>query len=166
MTDKPEGEFYRSHRYQPPPGEPPPGDTPKRNGAKQGPNGSGNGHDKRAHGPNGVPGAKPAGAGEQPHAVRAELITLEDLQMEPTDWVWDGWIASSTIQLIAGVPEAGKDDTVLYRSRRSCRAAAAGLTGQRRSRQCSDLDGRRRSGPHHQAAPHPVGRRPQKDNQS
>jgi hypothetical protein len=40
--------------------------------------------------------------------VRAELVTLEDLKMEPIDWVWNGWLARGTIHLIAGAPEAGK----------------------------------------------------------
>jgi RecA-family ATPase len=44
---------------------------------------------------------------------RAELITLEDLEMEPVAWIWDGWIARDTIHLIAGVPEAGKTSTAL-----------------------------------------------------
>jgi len=43
-----------------------------------------------------------------PRIVRAELVTLEDLKMEPIDWVWDGWLARGKIHLIAGAPEAGK----------------------------------------------------------
>jgi putative DNA primase/helicase len=45
--------------------------------------------------------------------VRAELITLEDLKMEPIDWLWTGWLAHGKIHLIAGVPEAGKTSTAL-----------------------------------------------------
>jgi putative DNA primase/helicase len=43
-----------------------------------------------------------------PSIVRAELVTLEDLKMEPIDWVWNGWLARGKIHLIAGAPEAGK----------------------------------------------------------
>jgi putative DNA primase/helicase len=45
--------------------------------------------------------------------VRAELIRLEDLKMEPTDWAWTGWLARSQLHLIAGVPEAGKTSLAL-----------------------------------------------------
>src|ERR1700677_2554384 len=41
-------------------------------------------------------------------AAHAQLIILENLRMEPVDWIWNGWIASGKIHLIAGVPEAGK----------------------------------------------------------
>jgi putative DNA primase/helicase len=45
--------------------------------------------------------------------VRAELISLEDLKMEPVDWIWTGWLARGKIHLIAGVPEAGKTSIAL-----------------------------------------------------
>ena len=59
---------------------------------------------------------EPSGDGAtaaQKRPVRAELITLENLQMEPTDWIWDGWLALGKIHLIAGVPEAGKTTCAL-----------------------------------------------------
>jgi putative DNA primase/helicase len=46
-------------------------------------------------------------------AARAELITLENLKMDPTDWLWDGWIARGEIALIAGAPECGKTTIAL-----------------------------------------------------
>jgi putative DNA primase/helicase len=52
--------------------------------------------------------AEDGATAEQKRPVRAELITLENLQMERVDWDWEGWIASGKIHLIAGVPEAGK----------------------------------------------------------
>ena len=55
-------------------------------------------------------------------AVRAELIKLEDLQMEPVAWLWDGWIACGTIHLIAGIPEAGKTSIAL----KLCAAVSSG----------------------------------------
>lgn len=45
--------------------------------------------------------------------VRAELISLEDLAMEPVDWIWTGWLARGKFHLIAGVPEAGKTTIAL-----------------------------------------------------
>lgn len=45
--------------------------------------------------------------------LRAELITMENLKMEPTDWVWDGSIARGEIHLIAGAPESGKTTIAL-----------------------------------------------------
>jgi putative DNA primase/helicase len=57
-----------------------------------------------------------AGYGGTKHAkrvVRVELISLEDLKMEPTDWAWAGWLARGQLHLIAGVPEAGKTTIAL-----------------------------------------------------
>lgn len=56
-------------------------------------------------------GAEPPNNGataDAKRAVRAELIALENLKMEPIDWIWDKWLARGKIHLIAGVPEAGK----------------------------------------------------------
>jgi putative DNA primase/helicase len=49
----------------------------------------------------------------QTRPASAELITLEDVEMEPVNWVWDGWLARGKIHLIAGVPEAGKTTSAL-----------------------------------------------------
>lgn len=54
-----------------------------------------------------------APAKKTPRIFRAELVTLEDLKMEPTDWVWTGWLARGNIHLIAGAPEAGKTTAAL-----------------------------------------------------
>jgi len=48
-----------------------------------------------------------------PLPAGAELITLEDLHMEPIEWLWDGWLACGQLHLIAGVPEAGKTTVAL-----------------------------------------------------
>jgi putative DNA primase/helicase len=45
--------------------------------------------------------------------VRAELVGLEDLKMEPVEWLWNGWLARGAIHLIAGAPEAGKTTIAL-----------------------------------------------------
>ena len=61
-----------------------------------------------------LPQAGPPPDARRPRpVVRAELIRLEDLEMEPIDWVWTGWLARGKIHLIAGVPEAGKTSTAL-----------------------------------------------------
>jgi putative DNA primase/helicase len=38
---------------------------------------------------------------------------MENLKMEPTDWVWDASIARGEIHLIAGAPESGKTTIAL-----------------------------------------------------
>jgi putative DNA primase/helicase len=43
----------------------------------------------------------------------AELVSLQELKMEPIDWIWDGFLARGKIHLIAGVPEAGKTTIAL-----------------------------------------------------
>jgi len=45
--------------------------------------------------------------------VRAKLVALKDLKMEPIDWIWEGFLALRKIHLIAGVPEAGKTTIAL-----------------------------------------------------
>jgi putative DNA primase/helicase len=42
-----------------------------------------------------------------------ELETMEDMQMEPTDWVWEGRLARGAVHLFAGAPEAGKTSVAL-----------------------------------------------------
>ena len=67
-------------------------------------------HQAAANGKRGN-GAEPPNNGataDAKRAVRAELIALENLKMEPIDWIWDKWLARGKIHLIAGVPEAGK----------------------------------------------------------
>ncbi len=44
---------------------------------------------------------------------RAKLIIMENLKMTPIVWVWEGWLASGAIHLIAGIPEAGKTTVAL-----------------------------------------------------
>jgi putative DNA primase/helicase len=55
-------------------------------------------------------GADHVGSGSK---LSAELILLEELKMEPIDWIWAGCLARSKIHLIAGVPEAGKTTIAL-----------------------------------------------------
>jgi putative DNA primase/helicase len=43
----------------------------------------------------------------------AELVSLQELKMEPIEWIWDGFLARGKIHLIAGVPEAGKTTIAL-----------------------------------------------------
>jgi putative DNA primase/helicase len=51
--------------------------------------------------------------GQLGRPLRTALITMEDLKMEATDWLWDGSIARGEIHLIAGAPESGKTTTAL-----------------------------------------------------
>jgi putative DNA primase/helicase len=54
-------------------------------------------------------GADHVGSGK----LSAQLVLLEELKMEPIDWIWDGCLARGKIHLIAGVPEAGKTTIAL-----------------------------------------------------
>ena len=59
-------------------------------------------------------GEQASQAGErQRQPPRAELAAMEDMKMEPTYWLWDGWVALGEIALIAGSPEAGKTTAAL-----------------------------------------------------
>jgi putative DNA primase/helicase len=46
-------------------------------------------------------------------AAHAELIPMENLAMQTTNWIWNGWLARGAIHLIAGAPEAGKTTCAL-----------------------------------------------------
>jgi hypothetical protein len=59
-------------------------------------------------------GEQASQAGErQWQPPRAELITMENMKMEPTIWTWEEWIARGEIALIAGAPEGGKTTLAL-----------------------------------------------------
>jgi hypothetical protein len=59
-------------------------------------------------------GRGPSGGGVRgPRPTEAILTFADQVTPEPIDWIWNGWIAKSKLQLIVGAPEAGKTTIAL-----------------------------------------------------
>jgi putative DNA primase/helicase len=43
----------------------------------------------------------------------AILINVEEIKMEPVDWLWNKWLAKGKFHILAGAPEAGKTTLAL-----------------------------------------------------
>jgi len=54
--------------------------------------------------------ADPAPAVKNPTPI---LINMEDVKMEPVNWVWNNWLAKGKFHILAGAPEAGKTTLAL-----------------------------------------------------
>ena len=48
-----------------------------------------------------------------PLPAGVEIVSMENLEMQQTEWIWDGRLARGAITLISGVPQAGKTTCAL-----------------------------------------------------